>query len=255
MAIIPVQTFVGDLIIQGKAPALTIGRQVVATVLANPKDGLVLVSMFGRQMLVETTMDLQKDQILNLKVHALTPKVIMRPVEAAPEAKIAIKLMDNLVEQLVGKFGDVPIRSFEIKEILKKIVYESPDEKAAAQFVQKFVQDFSQLPGTTVAYLLVPFVGDEARGRAQVAIERDGQDYRISFDIQTDALGLVESTVVRTKSGIAVEISSVSEEVVDFLKPHMKELAQSLEPYGVTGIEIVRKRPHGVIRPEVDVLV
>lgn len=53
------------------------GRQVVATVLSTPKDGLVTVSMFGRRFLVETTLDLFKDQVLNLRVHATTPRVIL----------------------------------------------------------------------------------------------------------------------------------------------------------------------------------
>jgi hypothetical protein len=61
-----------------------VGRQVVATVLANPKDGLVLVSMFGRQLLVETTLNLTKDQVLNLRVHATSPKVVMKPLIRIP---------------------------------------------------------------------------------------------------------------------------------------------------------------------------
>ncbi len=255
MPITPVQTLAGDIIVQGKTPALAIGRQVVATVLANPKDRLVLVSMFGKQLLVETTLDLKKDQILNLKVHSLTPKVIMKPVESTTEARIAVKLLDNIVEQLVGKFGDAPIQSFEIKEILRKLLSELPDEKTAALFVQKFVQEFSQLPSATVAYLLIPFVGEDARGRAQVAIERDGQEYRLHFDIQTDALGLVESTILKSKNGVSVEISSASDEVVGFLKSHMQDLAVSLDPYGVTLIEVVQKKPQALLRSGVDVLV
>ena len=126
MRIIPAQITAGDIIVPDKMPALVIGRQVIATVLASPKDGLVLVSMFGKQFLVETTLDLQKDQILNLKVHATTPKVIMKPVESNPEMRPAIKLMDNLVEQLVGKFGSTPIQAFELKEILKKLISDVP---------------------------------------------------------------------------------------------------------------------------------
>jgi hypothetical protein len=255
MRIIPTQITPGDIIIPDKMPSLVIGRQVIATVLASAKDGFVLVSMFGKQLLVETTLDLQKDQILNLKVHATTPKVIMKPVESNPEMKPVIKLMDNLVEQLVGKFGSTPIQAFELKEILKKLISESPDEKMAAQLAQKFIQDFSQLPTNTIAYLLIPIVGEDTRGKAQVTIEKDGQDYRLHFDMETDSMGLIESTVLRTKAGVSVEISSAHQEVVDLLKAHMEELGKSLEPYGVVGIEIMQKKPVAAQRTPVDVVV
>jgi hypothetical protein len=255
MRIIPAQVATGAIIVPDKMPSLVIGRQVIATVLAGPKDGLVLVSMFGKQLLVETTLDLQKDQILNLKVYATTPKVIMKPVESNPEMRPVIKLMDNLVEQLVGKFGNTPIQAFEIKEILKKLISESPDEKMAAQLAQKFIQDFSQLPTNTIAYLLIPIVGEDTRGRAQVTIEKDGQDYRLHFDMETDALGLIESTVIRTQAGVSVEIFSAHQEVVDLLKAHMKDLGKSLEPYGVVGIEIIQKKPIAAQRTPVDVVV
>jgi hypothetical protein len=255
MRIIPAQITAGDIIVKDKMPALIIGRQVIATVLASAKDGLVLISMFGKQFFVETTLDLQKDQILNLKVHATTPKVIMKPVESNPEVRSSIKLMDNLVEQLVGKFGSTPIQAFELKEILKKLISDAPDEKMAVQLAQKFIQDFSQLPTNTIAYLLIPLVGEDTRGRAQVTIEKDGQDYRLHFDMETDALGLIESTVLRTKAGVSVEISSALEEVVDFLKAHVKDLGASLEPFGVVGIEIVQKKPTAAQRTPVDVVV
>ncbi|MCK7512721.1 MAG: hypothetical protein MZV70_57605 [Desulfobacterales bacterium] len=52
MRITPAQIPAGDIIVQGKISSLAIGRQVVATVLSTPKDGLVLVSMFGEHFLV-----------------------------------------------------------------------------------------------------------------------------------------------------------------------------------------------------------
>ncbi len=255
MRIIPAQITAGDIIVKDKMPALVIGRQVIATVLASAKDGLVLISMFGKQFFVETTLDLQKDQILNLKVYATTPKVIMKPVESNPEVRSSIKLMDNLVEQLVGKFGSTQIQAFDLKEILKKLISDAPDEKMAVQLAQKFIQDFSQLPINTIAYLLIPLVGEDTRGRAQVTIEKDGQDYRLHFDMETDALGLIESTVLKTKAGISVEISSALGEVVDFLKANVKDLGASLEPFGIMGIEIVQKKPTAAQRTPVDVVV
>jgi hypothetical protein len=73
--------------------------------------------------------------------------------------------------------------------------------------------------------------------------------------METDALGLIESTVLRTKAGVSVEISSALQEVVDLLKAHMKDLGKNLEPYGVVGIEIMQKKPVTVQRAPVDVVV
>jgi hypothetical protein len=73
--------------------------------------------------------------------------------------------------------------------------------------------------------------------------------------METDALGLIESTVLRTKAGVTVEISSALQEVVDLLKAHMKDLGTSLEPYGIIGIEIVQKKPIAAQRTPVDVVV
>ena len=89
----------------------------------------------------------------------------------------------------------------------------------------------------------------------KIPIEKDGQDYRLHFDMETDALGLIESTVLRTKAGVSVEISSALEEVVDLLKAHMKDLGKSLEPFGVIGIEIMQKKPVTAQRAAVDVVV
>lgn len=257
MHIIPAQVTVGDITIQGKiqVPSLAIGRLVVATVLSSPKNGLVLVSMFGQRLLVETNLDLVEGQILNLRVQATNPKVVMKPIESLPETKTALKLMDSLVEQIAEKFGDSEVQNFDVKEILKKFLSESPKDMTTLQAALKFVETFSQLPPNTIAYLLIPFVDENCRGKAQVTIERNGQDYRLHFEVETDALGLIESTVLRTNSGIAVEISSGLQDVVDLLKTHLQELAQNLEPYGVTGIEIVQKKPQAEQSAVVDVVV
>ena len=259
MIIIPAQVVTGDITIKGniQVPSLAIGRLVVATVLSSPKNGLVLVSMFGQRLLVETNLDLMEGQILNLRVQATNPKVVMKPVESSPETKTALKVLDSLVERIAGRFGDAPIQSFEIKEIIKKFLSEAQSTKdmPTVQAALKFVEGFAQLPPNTVAYLLIPFVDDNSRGKAQVTIERNGRDYRLHFEVETDALGLVESTVSMTAKGISVQISSGSAQVVDLLKAHLEELGQSLSPYGVTGIEVVRKNPLSAQRTGVDVLV
>ncbi len=255
MRITPAQILTGDVIVQGKVSSLTVGRQVVATVLSTPKDGIVMVSMFGKRFLVETTLDLFKDQILNLRVHATTPKVILKPVETNVETKIAVKVLDRLVEQLVGKFGQTPMASFDLKEIIRKLVRESGNDPSVMQYVVKLVEDYSQLPQGTLAYLLIPFIEDEGRGSARVSITREGDDYRLHFDVETDVLGLVESTVLRTAAGVSVEISSASEDVAAFLRERAHELAGSLEPLGVIAIDVAHRRPLPARRTNVDVLV
>lgn len=255
MRITPSQIPSGDIIVQGKVSSLTIGRQVVATVLSTPKDGLVMVSMFGEHFLVGTTLDLFKGQILNLRVHATTPKVIMKPVEPTAEAKAAVKTLDSLVAQLVGKFGGTPVESFDVKEIVRKLVGESGNDPSTMQVVARLVEEYSQLPQNTVAHLLIPFIGDEGRGNAKVTIVREGEDYRLHFDVETDALGLVESTVLRTAAGVTIELSSGSEDVVAFFKAHVRELAVDLEHLGVLSIDVVQKKKLSAQRVNVDVLV
>jgi hypothetical protein len=242
MRITPTQIHPGTIVVKGEVPSLFVGRQVVATVLSMPHNGLVLVSMFGRRFLVETNLDLQKDQVLNLRVHATSPKVIMKPMELSSESKAVLKAIDSMVEQVLGKFGTSPIQAFDVREIIKKLLFESPLDAATMQLVQKLIEDFSQVP-TAVAFLVIPFVDEESRGRARVAIERDGEDYRINFQMETDTLGLIESTVFRSARGLAVELRSGSDEVVEFLQYHQKELFDSLDPFGVSTIEIIQRKP------------
>lgn len=255
MRITPAQNLTGDIVVQGKISSLSVGRQVVATVLSNPKDGLVMVSMFGRQFLVETTLDLVKGQTLNLKVHETTPKVILKPVDVTMESNASAKTLDSLVERLVGKFGENPVASFDLREIMRKLVKNPESEPAAMQYVAKLVEEYFSLPQGTVVYLLIPFVDDESRGSARIAVSRAGDDYRLHFDVQTDALGMIESTVVRSRGGIAVEISSPSDEVVDFLRAHLGDLARSLEQFGVKGIEMLQKKSTHAHCRNVDMLV
>ena len=255
MRITPAQILTGDLIVQGKVSSLAVGRQVVATVLSAPKDGLVMVSMFGKRFLVETTLALHKDQVLNLRVHATSPKVVLKPVEMNIETKVAVKVLDRLVEQLVGKFGQTPVASFDLKEIVKRLVGEAGNDPTVMQYALKLAEDYSQLPQGTIAYLLIPLIDDEGRGSARVSISREGDDYRLHFDVETDALGLVESTVLRTAAGVSVEISSESEDVAAFLRTNAQELARDLESMGVVAIDVAHKRSLSARRMNVDVLV
>lgn len=255
MRITPTQVPSSDIIVQGKVPSLSVGRQVVATVLSAPRNGLVLVSMFGRHLYVETTLDLKMGQVLNLKVQATSPKVVMKPVETSTEARPSLKALDDLVEKLVGKFGTTGVRSFDVKEIIRNLMTEAKGDPQSLQLVFKLVEDFAQLPPNTVAYLLIPFIQDEDRGHARVTVTRDEAGYRLHFDVQTDALGLVESTVLRTDRGIAVELVSGTQDVVDFLKEHVGELAARLEPLGVTSLDVVQRRPSSAAQANVDVVV
>jgi hypothetical protein len=255
MRITPAMINPGTLVVTGEIPSVSVGRQVSATVMSMPKNGLVLVSMFGRQFMVETNLDLKMGQVLNLKVYATSPKIILKPVDNAVESRPLLKALDTIVEQLVGKLGDVPIKSFDVREILKKIVSESQEKDALpVQIAQKFVEQFSQIPNA-VAFLIIPFVDDESKGRAQVSIEREDSDYRINFQMETDSLGLLESTVLRSAQGLSVELRSGSEEIADFLRSHIQDLFDSLEPLGVKSIEVVRKNLLPPQQPGVNVVV
>jgi hypothetical protein len=245
----------GTLVVTGEIPSVSVGRQVAATVLSMPKNGLVLVSMFGRQLVVETNLDLKMGQVLNLKVHATSPKIILKPVDSAIESRPFLKALDAVVEQLVGKLGDVPVKSFDVREIIKKIVSGSQDKDSIpAQIVQRFVEQYSQIPNAA-AFLIIPLVDDDSRGRAQVSIEREGSDYRLNFQIETDSLGLLESTVLRSAQGLNVEIRSGSEEIADFLRSRVQELYDSLGPLGVRSVEIIRKTLLPPRQPGVNVVV
>lgn len=254
MRITPPQILPGTIVVKGEVPSLSVGRQIVATVLSMPNNGLVLVSMFGRRFLVETNLDLQKDQVLNLKVHATSPKVILKPMEVSVESRAVLKVLDSMVEQALGKFGTAPIQSFDVREIIKKILSESPGDVATMQLVQKLLEEFSQTP-SAVAYLVVPFVDEESRGRARVVIEKSDKDYRIHFQVETDVLGLIESTVLRSAGGLAVELRSGSQEVVEFLRSHVNELFESLNSFGVSSIEVVQRKLQFPQNPGVDMVV
>lgn len=255
MRIIPAMINPGTLVISGEIPSVSVGRQVAATVLSMPKNGLVMVSMFGRQFMVETNLDLKMGQVLNLKVYATSPKIILKPLDNAIESRPFLKALDSVVEQLVGKLGDVPVKSFDVREIIKKIVSQPQDKDSfPVQLVQRFVEQYSQIPNA-VAFLIIPFVDDDSRGSAQVSIEREGSDYRLNFQMETDTLGLLESTVLRSAQGLNVEIRSGSEEIADFLRSHVQELYEILEPLGVKSVEVVRKTLFPLQQPGVSVVV
>lgn len=255
MQITPAQILTGDIVVQGTIPSLAVGRQVAAIVLSAPRDGLVMVSMFGKRFVVETTLDLHVNQTLNLRVHATTPRIVMKPVETASEAQILPRVLDRLVERFVGSFGNAPLASFDLREIVRRLVQEAGTDPALMQHILRLVEDASQLPQNTIAHLLVPFVEDEGRGSARVSIAREGEDYRLRFEVQTDALGPVESTVVRSAAGISVELSSVSEDITAFLRTHAQELAAGLEHLGVVSIDVSHDKRMSPRRLNVDVLV
>jgi hypothetical protein len=254
MQVTPTQIKPGTIIVTGEVPSISVGRQIVATVLSLPQDGLVLVSMFGRRFLVETNLDLKMGQVLTLKVHATSPKVILKPVDTGNESKPALKALDSLVEHLSGKFGDTPVRAFDVREIISKLIEEPKSDATFVQLAHKLIEEFSQVPNA-LAFLIVPFVDDESKGRARVAIEREGDGYRIHFQMETDSLGLLESTVLRSAQGIAVELRSGSADVADFLRSHIKELFDSLTPFGVRSIEVVQKVLSSPLQSGVNVVV
>jgi hypothetical protein len=242
----------GSIIIKDQIPSLFIGRNVVATVLSRPKEGMALVSMFGRRLLVETTMDLTKGQVLNLKVHALQPKVILKPLEAqGVQRTTTLAGVSALIERLVGKLGDVPLKAFNVREILEEQI-QGKSDPVMAQFISALVEEAAKYP-QALAFLLIPIVQEDSRGRAKVVVEKDREEgFVITFDMETDHMGVIGCTA-RINDGIDVEIRTGSDSLADFLRSHIQALYERL-----AGIDVVRRlevvMSHGM-QPNLDMLV
>ncbi|HOJ14395.1 MAG TPA: hypothetical protein PLS81_00015 [Deltaproteobacteria bacterium] len=244
----------GVILLRDAVPSLAVGRQVVATVLSAPKDGMVLVSMFGRRILVETTLELFEGQVLRLRVHELEPRVVMKPEAAPASARAAQEDVEALVARLAGRFPQAEVRSFDLREIVKTLLREGKDDPKVIWQAKTLIEEFARLAGLPAAFFLVPVVDDQGRSKARISAEKTDDGYRLHFDVETDALGIVECTALRNRAGIHVEISSAHQEVVSLMKAHLHELASALGDMGVTTLEVVR-RAHAVREPTVDMLV
>lgn len=256
MQITAAQLKPGTIVLSQSIPSLSVGRTVVATVLSMPKDGSVLVSMFGQRVLVDTTIPLEKGQVLNLKVHAVSPKVVLKPVqlEADQQAAAPLKDLGSLLGTIVGKPGEKELSSFLLKEIATQLSTSGQDA-ASAQLVKSFVDQVYTYPNA-IAHLLIPIVDNESRGAARVSIEREGGAYVLNFDMETDQLGSLACTVrMEEGRGMDVEIRTPSDETAAFLRTGLLELKEGLEPFGVRSIEVVRGRVKALAAREVNVLV
>ncbi len=256
MQINPALARLGSIILTESIPSISVGRSVIATVLSAPKGGSVLVSMFGKRLLVETTMPLQKGQVLNLKVHAVSPKIVLKPSPEEVGGKNSpIRELGNMLGRIAGKFGDTPVSSFLVQEIARKLTSQGGDDGPSAQFVASVLDQITQHP-QAIAYLIIPLVDGDSGSGAKVSIEREGDAYILNFDIDTDNLGSIECRARMDKGNrIDVDIRTPSEEIADYLKSGIFELKESLEPFGVRSVEVVRDRLSNALRKEVDVLV
>ncbi len=257
MKINPAVFLSGKITLSESIPSISLGRSVIATVLAAPKDGTVLVSMFGKRLLVETTMPLEKGQVLNLKVHAVSPRIILKPMEAEAAVRTTSLLKDlgSAISELVGKHSEKPMKSFLIQEIIRQLTSPNAQDAPAAQFVTSLVDQVLQYP-QALAYLFVPLVDDQSRAAAQVSIEREGDAYILNFDIETDNIGNIECRArLDHERGIDVEIRTLSEEIASFLKAHVQELKNSLDMMNVRSVEVLHTRLRRTLQKEVNVLV
>lgn len=257
MQINPAQVRSGSIVLEGNIPSVSIGRTVIATVLSAPKGGSVLVSMFGKRLLVETTMPLEKGQVLNLKVHSVSPKIILRPSPQAdlPEQNAPLKDLSNALGQIVGGFGDKPISSFLVQETVKQLLSQGDQDLQSVQFVMALLEQIYQYP-QAIAYLFIPLVGDDSGSRAQVSVGRDEDAYTVNLDIETENLGSIECRARMDKDKmIDVEIRTPSGDVAAFLGSRLSELRQGLEPLGIRSLEVIRSALRKQSPKEVDVLV
>lgn len=231
-----IQFHTGNIAIKDQLPSLFIGRNLIVTVLSDPKDGMVLVSMFGKRLLVETTMDLSKGQVLNLKVQALHPKVVLKAVEGQNLPKLtSSEALQNFVQELVGTFEEAPLKAFNIRAMLEESLAGKSGDAQSARLMAGLLEEAAKFP-QALAFLLIPIVQDESRGQAKVAIEKGADDsYIISFDLETDHMGTIGCTA-RIGDGIEVEIRTGTENLAGFIKSHVQELHEAL-----SGLDVVRR--------------
>ena len=254
MQILAGQILPDSIVLSGKTPSLTIGKTLVVTVLSTPKAGRVLVSMFGKHVQVETTMALHKGQVINLKVHALSPRIVLKPAgPGADTPEGGWKDAGSVVGRLAGSLGEKPVEAFLLQEILGRLASQSGGDASRNRAIASLIEQVLQYP-QALAFLFIPLVDDGSQGCARVWIERDEDAYALQFRIETDHLGSLECTA-RMDQAIDVEIRTPLPETADLLNRHVHELEQSLEPFGVRHVGIclatLREGPH----KGVDVLV
>ena len=147
MQILPGHLQSGSIVLNENIPTLSIGRTLVATVLSAPKSGQVLVSMFGRRIMVETTMALHRGQVLNLKVHALSPRIVLKLADSGIEGQSpSLRNLGNALSRLVGSFGDKPIESFLLQEIVRRLPSRPGNDAGKAEIVAALAEQLTQHP-------------------------------------------------------------------------------------------------------------
>jgi hypothetical protein len=256
MQITPAHLRAGTIVLSESVPSLSIGRSVIATVLSAPKDGSVLVSMFGKRLLVETAIPLEQGQVLNLKVHAVSPKVILKPVPMdAAQITSTLKDIGNLLAGVMGKAGAKEPGAFLVQEIVRQLSSSSGDDAQKAQVMHAIMDQIVQYPHA-IAHLLIPLVDNDSRGAARVSVEKEENAYVLNFDMETENLGNLACTARMYKDkGMDVEIRTPSEDIADFLRENVFELKTSLQPFGVRSVEVLRGAVRALAPKEVNVLV
>jgi hypothetical protein len=254
MQITPAHLRTGSIVLSESVPSISVGRIVIATVLSAPKGGSVLVSMFGKHLLVETTIPLEKGQVLNLKVQAVSPKVILKPVPVeTAQITSSLKDLSTILSTIAGKAGEKDLGKFLVQEITRQLSTASGQDAPAAQVASAILDQVYQYPNA-VAHLLIPLADNDSRSAARVSIEKEGNAYVLNFDIETEHLGNL-ACKARLDKGIDVEIRTPSEEIADFLKGNIFELKASLKDFGVRSVEVVRGLVRTAMPREVNVLV
>ncbi len=234
---LPGQIQPGSIILDEPIPTLSIGRTIVATVLSTPSEGRVLVSMFGRRLLVDTTLMLTRDQVLTLKVHALSPRIVLKPADSPAEHQgHGIRDLGAAVGRLVGSFGEKPVEAFLLQEILQHLSQTPARDTQGAPALGPLVEQVLQYP-QAFAFFFIPLVDGDSQGNARVWTEKDGGGYLLHFAVETDRLGSLECTA-RLDQGVDVEIRASSRETADFLTSHISELREGLQPLGVRYVRI-----------------
>ncbi len=228
----------GQIVLKNQLPSLTLGRSVVATVLSKPARGLVLVSIFGQRVKVETTMNLQKGQVLNLRVDSVAPRIILKPEVQVKTPNVFGEEQSRVIERLIGRLGQKDLKAFDVRDIFQQIL--NNQDQAGIQLLKPMLEQLLDYPNL-LAFLMIPVRDDESSGNAAVAIESDGEDYTVHFKIDTDFLGLVEATA-RLGDVLDIEIRAAGLDTVNFLKEHLEELRERLTTLNIRNIDVRRMK-------------
>lgn len=238
------------LVLSRTVPGLALGRTVSVSVLRAAQQGRALVSLFGTKLEVETPLPLQKGEVLDLKVSALSPRVILKPAEPS-SPQTAVRMLDALVHRLAGDPETADIKEFELGNLVRKFLSAGGGE--GGQALHALLEEAARFP-EALSFFFIPVVDEEGGGRARVAVEGTDGGYILRCVLDTSRLGAVEC-VARLAEGLEVEIRTTTEDAARELRDRGRELTDALEHLGLKRLTVHRAAFQAPVAERVDMLV